>query len=691
MNRRSAPFAIALCAALPVAAAAVAQDTERATHAADASHPATAFEVAGDGWTLRQYQLGCLSHLSYLLVSGAEAAVVDPQRDVDFYIDDAARLGAKVVLVLLSHPHADFVAGHTELAARTGAAIAISTLAHAEFPHRGLDDRDHLRLGRIDIEAWATPGHTPNATTFLLRMPDRGTAPAFALTGDTLFVGSIGRPDLLDVPPAQLAAQSFDSVARLKTLPDATVVLPAHGAGSLCGAHLSPETTSTIGREKATNPYLRIDSKASFVANVISHQPVAPQYFAFNVELNRKGPPLVERSAELPPLVAGADAAARVAGGAWVVDLRSQQDYAQAHVRGAVNVALRGRLDTWTGIVVPFDADLLLVGSDDEAREGTFRLRRIGYDHVAGRLAADVDGWRAAGLDVRQSRLVTPRELFAAMQQHREPLILDVRTPDEYEDLRLGDVGNIPVTESARFAKVLTADTPIVMVCNSAYRSSMAVGLAERLGFTDVASLDGGLDAWIDAGLPTIGRMAQRGSNVPTVSAPAATAGSDPGAAVAGALSLPEPIDAAMLAKMLLEQPGRYVVIDLRPAWQFAEWTIPGAVNVAPEVLAAHVAQLPQTQRVVLVDRDGSHAFAVGGALMAHAPDRMLRVLLGGLQQYHHEVVLGIAGESVGVAPSPRPAVDDAVAHPAATSPGSAMPAALPQPKPAAKKRSAGC
>jgi glyoxylase-like metal-dependent hydrolase (beta-lactamase superfamily II)/rhodanese-related sulfurtransferase len=635
--------------------------------------PQVSYEAKGDGWVLRQYQLGCLSHLSYLLVADGIAAVVDPQRDVEHYVHDAAALGARIRHVLLTHPHADFVAGHTELAQREGAEIAISALANAEFPHRALRDGDTIRIGSVSVEAWATPGHTPNAMTFLLRVPGGETAPAFALTGDTLFVGSIGRPDLLDVPPAQLAASSWQSVQRLKTLPDATVVMPAHGAGSLCGAHLSPETTSTIGREKATNPYLRMPSEASFVANVISHQPVAPQYFAWNVEMNRKGPPLDERSDALPPVLDSTTAQAMLRNGAWAVDLRDQRSYAAGHVEGAINVALRGRLDTWTGIVVPFDASLVLVGNDAEVREGVFRLRRIGYDHIAGRLPADPETWRSAGLTVRASKVVSPKQLHEAMQKGTEPLIVDVRTRDEFDELRIGDVGNIPVTDSPRFGEVLAKDAPIVMVCNSAYRSSMAVGLAERLGFRDVASLDGGLDAWITAGLPVIGKMA------------VTEAASTPSAPGAGKLHLPEPIDALVLAKVLLDQPASYEVIDVRPAWQFAEWSIPGSKNVQPDDLAAHLDATAADARIVLVDRDGSMAFAIAGALMQARPERTLRVLLAGLQSYHRDAVLG--------GTSPQRAHDTPAARPTPPRPAtSPAPAPTPAPTPAPKKkRSAGC
>ncbi|MCU0863609.1 MAG: rhodanese-like domain-containing protein [Planctomycetes bacterium] len=671
MNKHSLPRLVVVVAWL--LAPLAAQDAERDTHTDTASTPQVSHEAKGQGWLLRQYQLGCLSHLSYLLVVGDRAVVVDPQRDVEHYEADAKALGARITDVWLTHPHADFVAGHTELAHRTGATIAVSALAKAGFAHRALQDGDRLQLGPVTLEAWLTPGHTPNAMTFLVHVPDAEQNPAFALTGDTLFVGSIGRPDLLDVPPAELAAQSFASVQRLKTLPDSTVVMPAHGAGSLCGAHLSPDTTSTIGREKATNPYLQIASRASFVANIISHQPVAPQYFGFNVELNRKGPPLVERGGALPPLLDGAAVQKVLADGGWIVDLREQTAYAAAHVEGAINVALRGRLDTWTGIVVPFAAAVVLVGDDAAIAEGTFRLRRIGYDHQVGRLGAEPASWRAAGLAVRSSKLITPQQLHAAMLQGKEPLIIDVRTADEYADLRLGDVGNIPVTDHERFAKVLGKDASVVTVCNSAYRSSMAIGLLERHGFHDVASLDGGLDAWLAAGLPTIGRQATGAVVAAAASAPT------PALAMASIkLALPEPIDAAMLRKVLLDQPTAYQLIDVRPAWQFAEWTLPGAVNVPADALAAHLAALPADARIVLLDRDGSHAFALAGALMAQQPQRLLRVLHGGLIAFHRELPPGAeATLPVTAAPAAAAASTNAT-NPAPT-------------KPAAKKRSAGC
>ena len=628
-----------------------AQDAEKATHAEDASKPRVSWEARGDGWLVRQYQLGCLSLLSYLLVSNGEAVVIDPQRDVEHYIADAAAEKATIRSVMLTHPHADFVAGHTELRHRTGATILLSHAANAEFPHQPLRDGDKVRNGLFTIEAWDTPGHTPNAMTFLGSVPSAPVQPQWAFTGDTLFIGSIGRPDLLDTPPAELAKLSHASIQRLKGLPDGTMVLPAHGAGSLCGAHLSPETTSTIGEQKLTNSYLQIPSEASFIASVLSHQPTAPQYFRFNVEINRKGPPVVERVEVMPPAVDAATLNAAVQAGGWVVDLRDHAEYGAGHIRGAINIALRGRLDTWTGIAIPFDAKIHLVGSEAEVREGAFRLRRIGIDTVTGWLQGGMAAWEQAGLPVQKSRLLAPKDLHALMQAGKEPLVVDVRTTDEFEDMRLGDVGNIPVTESPRFAQMLDKSQPVLMVCASAYRSMMAVGLAERLGFADVGSLEGGLDAWVEAGLPVKGRMVQQ---------------------VAG-ITMPAAIVASQLAHQLRTDPLRLVLLDIRLGWQFADWAVPGSRNLKLEDLEAAIEAAPAEAQVVLLDHDGSYAFAAAGALMARKPGRVLHALVGGVTGWYREVELGTG------APMPVPAALPAAGGQAAA------------PAKATKKRSAGC
>ncbi len=667
-----------------------AQDAEQATHADEAATPQVSYERRAGEVTLRQYQLGCLSQLTYLIVSGKEALVVDPQRDVDHYIRDARQLGARIRYVALTHTNADFVAGHTELAAREGAQILISADSGSQFPHRAMNSGDSVLLGPATMEFLATPGHTLDSMSILVRVPKQGgeveADPLWLLTGDALFIGSIGRPDLAQgtITPMTLAGKAFDTVQRLRTLPDQTIVLPGHGAGSLCGAHLSPDTTSTIGREKQSNPYFQIRSRAQFVSRDVSGLAPAPPYFAENVALNRKGPPVLNWSDEMPAALTPIQVKAAMRGDAWVVDLRDARAYASLHLEGSINVAVRGRLDTWTGSVIPFDAQLVLVGSQDEVREAAFRFKRIGFDSVLGYLASDLEVARNAGLLVRTTELVPPAVLAAQIAAGTEPIVVDVRTAEEHAELAIGQYAHIDLTHWNKFGEVLDRDAPVLFVCNSAYRSSMAVGLAERLGFRQVASLDGGLDAWLDAQLPVYGTASICAGPVcpdpggalagAHESGAAAAPGQQPNAAFASAL--PEPIEPGQLANLLLDQPQNYAVLDLRPAWQYREYHVPGAVNVNVDGLSAYVKTLPPSARIVLVDRDGTYAWAVAGAMANGAGHGGygLRVLAGGTLRFWREV------EVSGHTPrSAQGAQSAPVPVPAATE------------KPPAKKRSAGC
>lgn len=660
---------------------AFAQDAERATHGDDAASPQVAFETSRDGLVVRQYQLGCLSQLTYLLACDGVAVVVDPQRDVDHYVRDATALKAAIRYVVLTHTNADFVAGHTELAQRSGAQILISAESGSKFPHRGMKDGERVELGRASLELIATPGHTLDSMTVLVRAGGAAD-PLCALTGDALFIGSIGRPDLAQgtIAPAALADLAYDSVQRFKRLPDATIVLPAHGAGSLCGAHLSPDTHSTIGREKATNPYLRIASRSAFVARDVSGLPPVPGYFAANVAINRSGPPLVERDPALPVALDGPALTRALADGAWVVDVRDVGAYAAGHLAGSINVAVRGRLDTWTGSVVPFAAPIILVGSDDEVREAAFRVKRIGIDRVHGRMDGRLEAAREAGLAVRTTELVAPAALAARIAAGTEPVIVDVRTASERAELRIGDYLELDITDWERLPTIVDRERPLLFVCNSAYRSSMAVGLAERLGFTRLASLDGGLDAWIQAGQPVYGTASVCAGPVCPDSDAAPAAG--PPASTA-AFALPEPIEPEALATMLQDQPDGWTILDLRPAWQFADYHVAGATNVLPRDAVAHVRALPRGRRVVLVDRDGTLAYAVAGAIATALGDDApaLRVVAGGTARYWRDVEVAGTAPSGGAAPPPSPGA------------APAPPAPPPSPAPPAppKKRSAGC
>lgn len=675
------------------AANAATQDAERAAHGDLAATPQVTYEGRHGGVTVRQYQLGCLSQLTYLIASGGEALVVDPERDVDHYLRDADQLGAKIRYVALTHTNADFVAGHTELQSRVGAEILISAQSGSEFPHRGLVDGERLRMGQAEFEFLETPGHTLDSMSFLLRVPQGGADPQYAFTGDTLFIGSIGRPDLAQgsVSPAALAQRAFDSLRRLAGLDEGTIVLPAHGAGSLCGAHLSPDTTSTIGRERAENPFLRIQSRAQFVARDVSGLPPAPQYFAHNVALNRRGPPVVDWQERLPARLTPTALAQEIEAGAWVVDLRGAREYAALHVEGSVNVAVRGRLDTWTGSVVPFDASLVLVGSEEEVREAAFRFKRIGLDRVSGFVPGAVEGLRASGARLASAELVASAELARRMAAGTEPIVVDVRTAEEHAELSIGEYAHIDLNHWKDFSRVLDVDQPVLFLCNSAYRSSMAVGLAERQGFRHVASLDGGLDAWIAGGFPVFGTAEICAAPEPPGAPGDSRAPSGPTAGVSAAAAaeslgagLPEAMEPAALAQGLADQPQSYVLFDLRPAAQFAEYHVPGATSVPPAELAAALARTDPRARVVVLDRDGTLAFAA--AALANASlgreVRSVRVLSGGTLRYWREIeVQGGAASATPLPSMARPPVGESLT-PALS---------VPPTKPAAKKRSAGC
>ncbi|MCK6448647.1 MAG: MBL fold metallo-hydrolase [Planctomycetes bacterium] len=668
--------ALAVIAAAFVGLPSFGQDAERAAHVDSAAVPQLSYEVRDGDFVLRQYQLGCLSQLTYLVGSAGRAAVIDPQRDVEHYLVDARALGLTIEKVVLTHTNADFVAGHTELARRVGAEILISERSGSSFPHHGLVDGERVSLGNADLEFWATPGHTLDSMSVLIR-PRADGPTRFVATGDTLFVGGIGRPDLVggETTPVVLAGLAYDSIARLKTLADDVVVLPAHGAGSLCGAHLSPETTSTIGRERTENPYLAELSRSRFVARVVTGLPLAPRYFAHNVAINRRGPPVVDWSAELPAPLAPDAVERELANGGWLVDVREAPAYMAEHVRGAVNVSVRGRLDTWTGSIVPFDAPIVLCGTDDEVREATFRFRRIGLDVVKGYLAGGIEAWRTGGRPTAHAKRTSPRELAKAIELGREPMIVDVRTPAEYGELRVGDFANVPLHEYEHFATLLDRHAPVVFVCNSAYRSSMAIGLAERLGFEDVASLDGGLDAWLAEGLATVG-------DAPVCAKPAATGTGD-------RVLLPEPLEPKALAALLADQPQSYAVLDVRPRAAFDEYHVPGALHTPIDELDVRIAELERgdARRIVLVDRDGTLAWALAGRLLAADGTRDLRVLTGGTARFWLEVeAKGGAPQLADRAPTLHaPRADEApAAEASAPKPRDAQ-------KPKSKPRPAGC
>ena len=357
------------------------KDTESATHGDTAASYQVVDTYPFLNGKVIQLNLAVLSHYSYLLISEQEAVVIDPGRDVFTYLDIAKKENVQIKAILLTHSHADFVAGHLELAGRIPALVYVHSLSNVEYQHQPWKEGDTLNVGKMVLKLIATPGHTPDSACIYAYADAKAEMPDFVFTGDTLFVGSVGRPDLLEgqMSAANLASMMFDTWhGKLSKLNDSVKIFPAHGAGSLCGAHLSDQPYSTIGEQRKTNSYLQYTARNEFIAAILDGLPEAPQYFKHNAALNRKGPELIEWQAPLPQPLPTSMALADIAQ-YYVVDLRSATEYAAGHIPNSVNIGLRGRLETWVGIMVPWNANLVLTGAESELIEAIYRLHRVGY------------------------------------------------------------------------------------------------------------------------------------------------------------------------------------------------------------------------------------------------------------------------------------------------------------------------
>jgi glyoxylase-like metal-dependent hydrolase (beta-lactamase superfamily II)/3-mercaptopyruvate sulfurtransferase SseA len=615
-----------------------------------------------------QFDLAVLSHYSYMLISGGEALVVDPGRDIFTYLEAAKQEGVKITGVWLSHSHADFIAGHMEFAAALNVPLYISEKAQADYQHQALQEADTLKVGRTVVRFIETPGHTLDSMCGVVYSAQAPEKPLLVLSGDTLFIGSVGRPDLLgkDMSASTLAGMMYDTwTNKLSKLPDDVKILPAHGAGSLCGAHLSDAPVSTIGQERLANKTLGYTSRGAFIAAVLEALPEAPQYFQHNAAMNRRGPELAEWKFETLPLL---EPSAQLTdpNEYYVVDVRHAEAYAAGHIPNSVNVGLRGRFETWMGVMVPWEAKKVVVGSEEQIREALYRLNRIG--HTAN--AVLIDGWKQAGLPVAVNERTSPRELHGQMQSKDSPLVVDVRLPKEWAALRIGPVINIPLNELAQSGTTLDPGERVVTVCNSAYRSSMALGILERQGFTQVSSLEGGSEAWIDAGLPVLESQ---------------SLGTHDGAPKRQ-IRLAERISAAELKRMILDLPGTFTLVDIRPPVHYNDYSLPNSVNVEAAELVDNPARLMGAGPLVIVDRDGSLAMMVAG-ILSQKSDRPIKALYGGLAAYWEEADLG-GLTATSVLPG-RPAASKSRTVPRGTA--SPVPAKSQIPAARPKKRSAGC
>jgi hydroxyacylglutathione hydrolase len=459
----------------------------------------------------KQFYLGCLAHASYLIGSDGEAAVVDPQRDVDQYIDEAAVQGLEIRYIIETHLHADFVSGHRELAERTGAEIVFGKAAGATFPHRAVKDGDELTIGSVKFRVIETPGHTPESICLLVTETEEKAGegardPQKILTGDTLFVGDVGRPDLAGgqgYTPQAMAAMMHDSLHnKLLKLDDAVEVYPAHGAGSMCGKHLSNETSSTIGQQRKFNYALQPMTKDEFVRMMTVDLPEAPAYFPKDAEINRTGASSLN---ELPPLLplSPAEVWKHAKQGDVILDVRSAGEYGEGHIPGSLNIGLGGQYASWAGTLISLDAPVVIVAeSEEKANEAQVRLARVGLENVKGYLAGGIQAWRDAGFDVAAVPQITVAELKELIESDNDLQVIDVRRGGEYES------GHAPRATTAPLANLretlpklnLNPSRKTAVICAGGYRSSAATSIMQPLGFTDLLNVTGGTNAWIKAG-----------------------------------------------------------------------------------------------------------------------------------------------------------------------------------------------
>jgi hydroxyacylglutathione hydrolase len=457
---------------------------------------------------VEQFFLGCLAHASYLVASEGVAAVIDPQRDVDIYLQAARDKDLKIEHVIETHLHADFVSGHRELAERTGARIYLGQGSGASFPHVAVKSGDSIQFGNCRFDFIETPGHTLESICVAMTDLSEPTRPKAVFTGDTLFVGDVGRPDLSgDYTPQQLAAMLFQSLhEKLLHLPDETEIFPAHGAGSLCGRQMGSERSSTIGKERRTNYALQAGSSEEFIRLLTDSLPPRPEYFGRDVELNRQGAAALDQLPPPEPL-APAEVLRRQSEGAIILDTRPLIQFAVAHVPGSIHIALSGQFASWAARILGLDKHIILVGEDaDRLRESQMRLARVGIEKADACLEGGITEWVRSGYALDYIPQIPVLELADLLEKEKENVgVLDVREPGEVASGAIERSMRIPLGQLTARTRELDADRLLVVHCKGGYRSSIATSILRRDGFRNVANLTGGFDAWHAAALSSAG------------------------------------------------------------------------------------------------------------------------------------------------------------------------------------------
>ncbi|MFZ0663646.1 MAG: MBL fold metallo-hydrolase [Acidobacteriaceae bacterium] len=461
---------------------------------------------------LKQYYLGCLAHASYLLgdEESGTAIVVDPQRDIQQYVADAERLGLRIRHVFLSHFHADFVAGHLELRDRCGATIHLGSRAQAQYAFVAMNDGDTLEFPGLRLQVLETPGHTIESISILVFDLKKDSDKPFAvLTGDTLFIGDVGRPDLrasLGWSANDLGGYLYNSLhSKLLPLPDEVLVYPAHGAGSLCGKKLSSDTVSSLGDQRRLNYALKPMSREEFVRLVTADQPDAPSYFTYDAILNTQERATLDKSLEhaLRPIEL-AELLRMGNSGTQILDVREAAEYAKGHLAGSINIGLGGQYATWAGTLLDRSRSIAIVAEPEREQEAALRLGRIGFDQVSGYLSGGMAALAGRPELLRVTERVSVLIAAERLADSDAPLVLDVRTPQEWASGHIADSLNVPLNRLEQRIAEVPRDRRIAIHCAGGYRSSIAASILHQQGITNVVEMAGGLAAWEAAGLPVV-------------------------------------------------------------------------------------------------------------------------------------------------------------------------------------------
>ncbi len=450
---------------------------------------------------LKHYFLGKIAHSSYILAGKAGCAVIDPRRDVDFYIAEARALGVPITHILETHLHADFISGHMDLAQRTGAMIYAPKSANCRFPHVPLAEGDIITLENMRLEVLEVPGHTPEHICYVVTDTARGDNPIGAFVGDVLFVGDVGRPDLFPDRATELAGKLYQSLRKLLRLPDYCEVYPAHGAGSLCGRAMSAKWLSTIGYERRYNPALQMKDKAEFIRTLTHDMPPAPDHFSRCSDINRDGPTLIS---DLPALAALKPEQFRermARQDVAILDVRNYAAFCGVHIPGAWHLDLNGNFPTFAGWVLPTDKDILLVADDyEDAVAANVWARRVGVDRIVGYLDGGMVAWVTAGYRCDSVHLISAEDLHAMVNGRANFVLLDVRAPLEFAESHIQGAMNIPAPDLRTRYQELDSARPTVVICSTGNRSSMAASILKQHGFKEVHNVAGGMTGYSAAG-----------------------------------------------------------------------------------------------------------------------------------------------------------------------------------------------